>query len=1307
MALALVLGATPIQAQAALAKKTVKSVQITKPDTTTLVLKKNKTYQLKTKVTVSGKASKKVTYSSSNKKVVSVSKNGKLKALKKGTVKITVKSKSNKKKKDTLKVIVGTPVTKVSVKTKKLQGEIGDKFTLKTSVSPKKASVKKLSYTSSNKSVAKVNSKGVITCVAEGKAKITVKATDGSGKKATCTITVKKKAVPETPNKPEVPSQPETPDKPEIPSQPETPDKPEAPEGYTLMWNDEFDGTELNRDDWNVELHEPGWVNAELQEYVDSEENIKVEDGNLVITPVQTTTTDEDGNTVYSYTSGRVNTQNKHTFTYGMFEANVMVPEGKGYLPAFWLMANDEGVYGQWPRCGEIDIMEVMGQNTKKAMGTIHYGNPHKEQQGSYTLEDGSFAEGYHKFTCEWEPGKITWYVDGIKFHEATNWYSATEGASRISYPAPFDQPFYIILNLAVGGSWVGYPEDAAFKAEPYKIDYVRVYQKTEGYDDSNVEAPEEEAVIIREPDADGNYLINGDFEVAEDLAGEEGWQFKTANDGAGETAITEEGAIDGKSAVVTTTNDGSVDYSIQLLQNQVPLIAGQEYTLSFDAYASGARKIRVNSKAPDNSWYAYLNEDIALTTEKQSYTFDFKMIHKDDANCTVEFNMGNFDSTETVVIDNVSLKLKNGSIDEAARDAINNPPKTVRADGNYIYNGQFQEGNKKLGYWEISEGADVSVTSLADGRRLKVVVPENGTTVAVSQADVPVSTDSEYALSMDTELPENGTVTVTFNGETYEVTESGSWNQIIKTGSEMSNDVLAMTFNNAGTYYMDNVYLVENAMIKNGSFNAGTTGFEVFTDGSADASYVVDGLNEDNALDFTIRNTSDAEWKIQLKQPNVTLEQDAWYTLSFDIKSSIDRSFQYAIQRDGSVHKTESGAEDWTPYVQETKQLTAYGEDGVYTTIQKTFCMTEGTDKGSIFNIALGGGSNTTQHRVCVDNIVLRFATEEEIAAANPTVEPKPLNENLLQDTSFETYNTPQSMWVVNKKDDTVVTVSDNSITYDITSLGEQSYEIELKQENVQVEQGCTYEIAFDVVSSADRTLKTLVQQNGGSWSTYGMKEFGVTAGEKLSFTHQFKMSAKTDTAALVTVNFGKMSEEILGQHTVTISNITFKKVPAASQEPAAPGTNLLDAASMTNSSWGGECTYGFQDGVHTYVITNVGTEDSHIQLKQDGITLEQGKTYRVTFDAASTETRDIKVAFMTATWDWYGGQQVTLTKDAADSTVSFEFTVSKETNDGIMFQVSMGQMFDETVDPKVEKETPASAITLSDFNLVEVTEA
>ena len=140
-------------------------------------------------------------------------------------------------------------------------------------------------------------------------------------------------------------------------------------EGYNLLWNDEFDGDSLNEDIWNRELRDPGWTNKELQEYTDSDENIYVEDGKLILKAVKT---EKDGKDYY--TSGKVNSQNKVDFTYGKVVASAKVPQGQGLWPAIWMMPQDEEHYGQWPKCGEIDIMEVLGNETDTAytLSLIH-----------------------------------------------------------------------------------------------------------------------------------------------------------------------------------------------------------------------------------------------------------------------------------------------------------------------------------------------------------------------------------------------------------------------------------------------------------------------------------------------------------------------------------------------------------------------------------------------------------------------------------------------------------------------------------------------------------------------------------------------------------------------------------------------------------------------------------------------------------------------------------------------------------------------------------------------------------------------
>ena len=146
------------------------------------------------------------------------------------------------------------------------------------------------------------------------------------------------------------------------------------------------------------------------------------------------------------------------------------------------MMPTDEDFYGQWPKCGEIDIMEVLGDNTGTTHGTLHFGEPHTQSQGTYRLTKGDFAREYHVYACEWEPGEIRFYVDDVLYFTEKDWFTKKDGADKAAYPAPFDQPFYMILNVAVGGSWVGYPDETTQFGENARlvVDYVRVYQKDE-----------------------------------------------------------------------------------------------------------------------------------------------------------------------------------------------------------------------------------------------------------------------------------------------------------------------------------------------------------------------------------------------------------------------------------------------------------------------------------------------------------------------------------------------------------------------------------------------------------------------------------------------------------------------------------------------------------------------------------------------------------------------------------------------------------------------------------------------------------
>lgn len=436
-------------------------------------------------------------------------------------------------------------------------------------------------------------------------------------------------------------------DEPEEETEPETTADVETPEleGYNLIWSDEFNSTELDMDLWNMEPREPGWTNEELQEYTTSTDNIYLEDGKLVLKAIKTT--NENGNDYY--TSGKVTGQNKQDFMYGKVVVSAKVPEGQGLWPAIWMMPTDESYYGQWPKCGEIDIMEVLGNQTNIAYGTVHYGEPHAEQQSIYTLENGSFSEDFHEFSVEWEPGEMRFYIDGNHYHTVNDWFTAVEGEEEKPYPAPFDQTFFVQMNLAVGGTWPGNPDETTdFDNAEFLIDYVRIYQKP-SYD-TNVEKPE---IEFRELTEDGNLIHNGDFSEVEPLDDEENWFFLLFSGGEGEAAI-EDGEM-----IITTEEMGTVDYSVQLVQPDLPMKKGTNYRLTFDARASEERDMIVCVSAPTAGWIRYL-EDTTLTLNEdwQTYTYDFEMTERDDNNGRLEFNMGAKDSIAEIRIKNVRIEI-------------------------------------------------------------------------------------------------------------------------------------------------------------------------------------------------------------------------------------------------------------------------------------------------------------------------------------------------------------------------------------------------------------------------------------------------------------------------------------------------------------------------------------------------------------------------------------------------------------------------------------------------------------------------
>jgi beta-glucanase (GH16 family) len=247
------------------------------------------------------------------------------------------------------------------------------------------------------------------------------------------------------------------------------------PPGFDLVWHDEFEGSALpDPENWVHEVNGHGGGNNELQYYTDRIHNAFIENGTLIIRAFKETYTGTDG--TRGYTSARLVTRGRHDWKYGRFEIRARLPEGQGLWPAIWMMPS-ESVYGGWAASGEIDIMEYLGHDPGRVYGTLHYGgsSPRNVHTGSdFVLKGGaSFHSGFHVFAVEWDSASISWFVDDSLYQTQSSWYSTGGG-----FPAPFDQKFYLILNVAVGGSWPGSPDESTIFPQEMAVDYVRVFQK-------------------------------------------------------------------------------------------------------------------------------------------------------------------------------------------------------------------------------------------------------------------------------------------------------------------------------------------------------------------------------------------------------------------------------------------------------------------------------------------------------------------------------------------------------------------------------------------------------------------------------------------------------------------------------------------------------------------------------------------------------------------------------------------------------------------------------------------------------------
>lgn len=245
--------------------------------------------------------------------------------------------------------------------------------------------------------------------------------------------------------------------------------------GWRLVWADEFqqpNGSAPPATNWVFELGGRGWGNNELQTYTDRSENVRIEDGMLVIEARKEDFAGKD-KVARHYTSGRLKTLGKQAWKYGRIEARMKLPKGQGIWPAFWMMGDDVSKVG-WPRCGEIDIMENIGKEPEIVHGTIHGpGYSGAGGIGGSRKTGAPLAGDFHLFAIEWTTNQIRWLLDGQEYFKVTP-EKLPAGKTWV-----YDKPHFILLNLAVGGHWPGNPDASTDFPQKLLVDYVRVYQPT------------------------------------------------------------------------------------------------------------------------------------------------------------------------------------------------------------------------------------------------------------------------------------------------------------------------------------------------------------------------------------------------------------------------------------------------------------------------------------------------------------------------------------------------------------------------------------------------------------------------------------------------------------------------------------------------------------------------------------------------------------------------------------------------------------------------------------------------------------
>ena len=758
---------------------------------------------------------------------------------------------------------------------------------------------------------------------------------------------------------------------------------------WKLVWSDEFSKSEIDHSKWNFETGNwivdkdgnpvaAGWGNNEKQFYTDKNENAFVKDGKLVIRAKKEQTSDQFG--TYDYTSAKLTTKGTFSKTYGRYEMRAKLPTGKGLWPAFWMLP-EEDRYGGWAASGEIDIMESWGSQPDKVAGTIHYGETWPNNK--YTGKDYHFAEGdgidkWHTYAVEWEPGEIRWYVDGQLYQTQNDWYAKEANkASKYSYPAPFDQDFYLIMNLAVGGWFDGdVDETTPFPAE-MEVDYVRVFDLKNGkYRDAVEPTYSDEEVVLpegaKQPLEDGNLVYDEDY-IEPTTTVTNGaqalnptyWNYVALPDFGGVGSIDVIDLAGSRFADISIDQAGSQPYSHQLIQN-VSLGQGGHYKVTFDAKADAARSIAVKvGGGPDRGYAKYSDEgSFDLTTDVQTYSMTFDMTEETDLAARLEFNVGL--STSGVQIGNVR-------VEQTPREAFNpNATKPMLGDGNHVYNGTFDQGAMdRMTYWTFDPGVTKGTGTVDPVERLFrfETNKKKGAPATLVQQGIQLQEGHEYVLRFKARAERVDGLQVGLNGsdgdaylplerialskafDTYEIPFT------MEAGTDLMSQLQFILGSEKGVIEIDDVELrdvtpvyIDPSPLKNGAFTEGLTNWGSYV--HFDAQAAVEAVNE--AARISITQEGNEAWSVLMEQGGLELQQDQTYVVQFDASSTVARSFEVTLENVGYYR-----------YLSEVVSVTP--ETHTYT-FEVTMPVTDMT--GLKFLMGRTEGSPLGAHDITIDNV-------------------------------------------------------------------------------------------------------------------------------------------------------------------------------------------------------------------------------------------------------------------------------------------------------------------------------------------------